>query len=283
MVAIKDLRSITPRTNGTRKESNIKHLARHHSGTTVGDWSTFWPHWNKTKGWGTGGYHEIILRDGTVQICYDPNEITNGVHGHNDTTYHICVVGNGSFTEAQERAWEERCLLNLKRFNLSVDDVKGHKEFSGASTACPGIDMNKVRSRLQSLLSVQNVKSELRGIGKVLINTDGLSLRDGAGLEHKLIREMKKGDTYFAYDKEGMWYNLGADQWASEGAGKNHLTFTPHPKPVVVNPIVKPVVTPVAKDKLFKVQVGAFGEKENAERLAKELQGKGYPVLIVEV
>ncbi|MFX3672858.1 MAG: N-acetylmuramoyl-L-alanine amidase [Paenisporosarcina sp.] len=45
----------------------------------------------------------------------------------------------------------------------------------------------------------------------------------------------------------------------------------------------KPVVKPTSpKGKLYKVQVGAFGEKANADRLVKELQGKGYHVYIVE-
>lgn len=152
-VIIHDLRPITPRSNGTRSEDRIEHIARHHSATTSGDWEHFWNYWNGTKGWQTGGYHEIILRDGSVQICYDPKEITNGIANHNSTTYHICVVGDGSFTDAQERAWEERCLYNLKRFGLTPDKVKGHREFSGASTACPGIDMGMVRNRLIYLRS----------------------------------------------------------------------------------------------------------------------------------
>jgi hypothetical protein len=148
MVIVTDIRSITPRSNKTRNVESITHIARHHSGGETGDFKTFWKHWNGTKGWGTGGYHEIILRDGTVQLCYDPEEITNGVANHNLTTYHICVVGNGSFTDAQERAWENRALYNLKRFKLSADKVLGHKEFKGAATACPGISMGVVRNRL---------------------------------------------------------------------------------------------------------------------------------------
>lgn len=164
MTVIHDLRPITPRSNGTRLESAIKHIARHHSATTTGDWYTFWPYWNKVKGWGTGGYHELILRDGSVQLCYDPNEITNGVGGHNSTTYNICVVGNGSFTDVQERTWEERCLINIKRFGLSPDDVKGHREFIGTNTACPGIDMGMVRNRLKYLQGnmAQTVKDYLQ-------------------------------------------------------------------------------------------------------------------------
>lgn len=153
MATIVDLRSITPRSNSKRKLSVIKQIARHHSATTSGDWKSFWKHWHDTKGWGTGGYHEIILRDGTVQLCYDPDEITNGVARHNTSTYHICLVGDGSFTDEQERAWEERALLNLNRFNLPVGKVLGHKEFAGASTACPGVDMGMIRNRLTYLLN----------------------------------------------------------------------------------------------------------------------------------
>lgn len=148
MVKVHDIRSQTKRSNGTRSESAIKNIARHHSATTSGDFFAFWKTWNGVKGWGTGGYHEIILRDGSVQLCYDPNEITNGVANHNTNTYHICVVGNGSFTPAQEKAWDERCRIALKRFKLPVSAVKGHNEFSGASTACPGINMNTVRKAL---------------------------------------------------------------------------------------------------------------------------------------
>lgn len=148
MSKIQDLRGITPRTNGTRSLSQVKNVARHHSGTDTGDWFTFWPFWRDQRGWGTGGYSEIILRDGTTQLCYDPHEITNGVAGHNTSVYNICLVGNGSFTAAQEKAWHERCHLALKRFNLPISAVKGHNEFSGANTACPGINMNTVRSAL---------------------------------------------------------------------------------------------------------------------------------------
>lgn len=150
MAKIHDIRSQTKRTNGTRPLSRITHIARHHSATTTGDFFSFWKHWNGTNGWGTGGYHEIILRDGTVQLCYDPEEITNGVGGQNSYIYHICVVGNGSFTQAQEVAFNERCRLAMERLNIPVNRVLGHREFPGAATTCPGINMNVVRDRLRS-------------------------------------------------------------------------------------------------------------------------------------
>lgn len=162
MATVKDLRSITPRTNGTRKLSQIKNIARHHSATPTGSWASFWPHWNKVKGWGTGGYHEIILRDGTVELCYDPEEITNGVGGQNSYIYNICLVGNGSFTAEQERVFDERARYWMKRFELTAKNVKGHNEFPGQNTSCPGVNMNVVRSRLakEGEVQVANVDEE---------------------------------------------------------------------------------------------------------------------------
>jgi len=161
MAKIIDLRPITPRTNGTRKLSAIKNIARHHSAGSTGSWATFWPYWHKTKGWGTGGYHEIILRDGTVELCYDPEEITNGVGGQNSYIYNICLVGNGSFTAEQEKTFEERARYWMGRFGLASKDVKGHNEFPGQATSCPGINMDSVRKRLQyTVASTQEPSKE---------------------------------------------------------------------------------------------------------------------------
>lgn len=134
---------------GNDKRSKITKIARHHSATETGDVFTFERHWKNARGWNTGGYHEVILRNGDVQLCYAPETVSNGVYGHNQTTYHICLVGNGSFTDEQEKAFDERVRYNLERFNLNVDDVLGHNEFSGSSTECPGIDMGRIRTRLK--------------------------------------------------------------------------------------------------------------------------------------
>lgn len=277
MAIIHDLRPETPRSNRTRNESDITSLARHHSATPTGDWKHFWTYW-QTKGWGTGGYAEIILRDGSVQLCYDPNEITNGIAGHNSNTYHICVVGNGSFTEAQERTWEERALLAMKRFKLSIKDVKGHKEYTGASTACPGIDMGVVRNRLTYLLGRESKGSE--SVSSYLQKGD-------TGLQVKLLQEnlIKAGlkltvdGSYGPATENAVKAFQTSNKLASDGfygpQTKAKLEEVVKPKPVAVKP--------AASGKLFKVQVGTFSDPSNAGRLAKELQSKGYPVHIVEV
>lgn len=153
MANIQDIRSKVAPSSSTRRISQITKIARHHSATTSGDYFAFWNNRWKGLGWGKGGYAEIILTDGTVQLCYDPIYPTNGIGNHNTNTYHICVVGNGAFTAAQERAFEERCLLAMQNFGLGVEDVFGHNEFSGTSTACPGINMDTVRARLAAIVN----------------------------------------------------------------------------------------------------------------------------------
>lgn len=156
MTKINDIRNQTNGGDNKRSLSKINKIARHHSATTTGDYFAFWNGRWKGLGWKTGGYHELILRDGSVQLCYDADVITNGIRGHNENTYHICVIGNSSFTDVQEATFNERCLLAMDRFNVSVNDVQGHNEFSGTSTSCPGINMDMVRSRLK----VQPIKVE---------------------------------------------------------------------------------------------------------------------------
>ncbi|HCO70979.1 MAG TPA: hypothetical protein DIT57_01740 [Enterococcus sp.] len=152
MTKIVDLRGdsrIMGPTNPNRLVAGITKIARHHSAAATGDVWAFQNHWRGTLGWGTGGYHEIILRDGSVQLIYRDNVTTNGVGNHNSKTYHICVVGNGSFTAEQEKAFDERARAAMQRFNLKASDVLGHNEFSGhASNSCPGTNMAAVRSRL---------------------------------------------------------------------------------------------------------------------------------------
>ncbi|WP_185970978.1 peptidoglycan recognition protein family protein [Alkalicoccobacillus porphyridii] len=148
MTKIHDIRHRTKGGKSKRALSRVNRLARHHSGTEDGNYSAFDKRWSGVLGWKTGGYHEIILRDGSIELCYDPDVITNGVANHNTGTYHICLVGNASFTEEQEKTWNERAAHWKKRLNIPLVSVLGHREFQGASTACPGINMDQVRKAL---------------------------------------------------------------------------------------------------------------------------------------
>lgn len=134
----------------TRATTQIKHIGIHHSATNQGSQSVFENHWRRL-GWRNGGYSEIVLRNGDVEICYEPTTVTNGVGHHNLNTYHICVVGNSNFTIEQERSLLKRIQFNRERFQIPSKKVLGHNEFSGhTSNICPGRDMNRLRKSLHA-------------------------------------------------------------------------------------------------------------------------------------
>ena len=151
MGRIIDSRHVAMGGNNKRIIGRITHIGLHHSGTATGSREAFERHW-RSLGWGTGGYSWIIHRNGDIEWCYDDNVITNGIAGHNATTLHVCVVGNGSFTPEQEASLDRVLKEAMLRLRLGVDAVRGHNEFSGTNTSCPGRDMNALRARLRAQL-----------------------------------------------------------------------------------------------------------------------------------
>lgn len=72
------------------------------------------------------------------------------------------------------------------------------------------------------------------------------------------------------------------------GYGSNHADvmqwFPKHGKSMDAfrSDVVAQMKKKYTQSKLYRVQVGAFGVKSNAEKMASELKEKGYPVIIVE-
>ncbi|MCL2559269.1 MAG: N-acetylmuramoyl-L-alanine amidase [Turicibacter sp.] len=135
----------------TRKQNKIKRIVVHHSATAAGNMRIFENHW-RTKGWRNGGYAEIILPNGDVEICYPPTVVTNGAGVWNKTSYHICVVGNFRKNGAQPSSAQMQSLLtrirhNMNVFNVPVKKIKGHKELM--PTICPGMNMPTLRNQVQ--------------------------------------------------------------------------------------------------------------------------------------
>ena len=129
----------------------------------------------------TGGYNELILRDGRVQILHAPRTAVNGVewtsrvvedenrnpildeHGNpqanfegrpeNSTAYHISLVGLGpdhaegaDFTDIQRRAFVARVRYWMSELGIPLERVRGHSQIGDGNPGCPGIDMDHVRT-----------------------------------------------------------------------------------------------------------------------------------------
>lgn len=152
-----------------RNLSQIKRIAIHHSATEIGGQMIFENHW-QSLGWRMGGYHEIILTNGDVEISYLPSVIVNGVGDHNHDTYHICVVGsfiNGRVpSKMQMMSLLQRIRFAMKRFDIDVINVLGHNEFANTnrfnhrSNSCPGMDMNSIRIQLRNTVHENNIGAD---------------------------------------------------------------------------------------------------------------------------
>ncbi|HLS66018.1 MAG TPA: N-acetylmuramoyl-L-alanine amidase [Pseudogracilibacillus sp.] len=156
-----DRRKIAIGGNSRRSVKQITHIAIHYSATAVGNSKSFETYWRQGRNWTTGGYHEVVLRDGDVELNYDPTVITNGVLGYNVQTYHICYVGDGLPTNAQLKMLRSRVERAYKRFGIKRGNIKGHREFPNAKTSCPKLD---VQSAIVNRLGNNTIQRIVRTI-----------------------------------------------------------------------------------------------------------------------
>ena len=100
--------------------------------------------------WKNIGYHNVIRFDGTIEDGrpYD----VQGAHvaGHNANNIGICLVGGMSedgkgaednFTPEQMTSLRNLIEDLMEKFNIPLENVKGHNEWSGAEgRGCPCFD-----------------------------------------------------------------------------------------------------------------------------------------------
>ena len=134
-----------------RSLASINQIVVHHTASPTNlqriDIEVGW----RQLGWWNGGYHEMIHAYGRVDICYDPEVITNGAYGQNAFSYHICLVGDfrvdgNQPTNIQLAVLSHRIFEVQRRLGIQTNRVVGHSERT--PTICPGLNMDVVRGRL---------------------------------------------------------------------------------------------------------------------------------------
>ena len=135
-----DKTDITIHTSASRKNGiNAKEIDRWHK--------------ERTPPFAGIGYHFVILENGTIQV--GRNIEFDGAHvlHHNKANIGICWVGGFNGANNISKI-QYKSLLNLVRklqkiYSIDNKRVKGHKEFEGAKTDCPIINMQDFRKRLK--------------------------------------------------------------------------------------------------------------------------------------
>lgn len=119
--------------------------------------------WSRSdeKNWIDIPYHFMIDLEGKIYETR-PINYPGATNTEYDPTGHalICVMGNyenQTLSEQQLVSLIKMCVYLVQRFNVPVDDIAGHKDYS-AITACPGKDIYKyledgtIRNRVAELI-----------------------------------------------------------------------------------------------------------------------------------
>ena len=102
--------------------------------------------WHRARGFLKIGYHFVILRDGTIEVGRNQDEVGAHCRGFNRISVGICVVGGlgddgqaeDNFTDVQKENLRT-LLIDLQAF-YSDAEIKGHNELK-KGTECPSFSV----------------------------------------------------------------------------------------------------------------------------------------------
>ena len=115
------------------------------------------------KGWSDIGYHKVIDYNGNVLQGRKDSVIGAQAFGLNQESLGILCIGNFEEilpSDKQYKALITVCATLLKRYNLPIEKLIGHKEVAklindpSSATACPGknINLSKLRMKVKEYL-----------------------------------------------------------------------------------------------------------------------------------
>lgn len=100
------------------------------------------------NGWSDIGYHYIVRRNGEIEKGR-PDSIA-GAHarGVNSNSIGICWVGINGPSGEQEKSMVGLVNWLRGKYNIEIDNVKGHREAVVTSKTCPNLNMDRFRAEL---------------------------------------------------------------------------------------------------------------------------------------
>lgn len=94
------------------------------------------------RGFRDVGYHFFIKSNGDLQEGRPLEYAGAHVAGHNIDSIGICLHGKTKFTNAQFRSLRRLVLTLRFEFDITIENVHGHREFSEYKT-CPNFDVQE--------------------------------------------------------------------------------------------------------------------------------------------
>ncbi|MBN1220121.1 MAG: N-acetylmuramoyl-L-alanine amidase [Anaerolineae bacterium] len=158
------------------------------TGAPIGDAYAFFNYHVNVRGWSHGGYNYVITGQGQIQYALDerisayhagfkdPNNSQGLEYGQYWNNHYLAICLSGWFehnrtyqdsagrvqpipddytspTEAQLQSLLALIQQLRQKYNVPVENVRGHRELAGNSTSCPGVNFDpaELRSQLRAL------------------------------------------------------------------------------------------------------------------------------------
>jgi len=158
-----------------------------------------------------GGYHEVVLFNGNVEINMQDQRRVWGARNQNDHTWHICLTGwnsgrTNNINQKQMNSLAKRIAEAMGRFGWRaehVDRIVRHRDLPGQSTACNDVDLAKVRQAVRALLSAtppSSVGSNPTGFiagdanADFRVATETLNVRRERNAISPIVRTLRRGE-----------------------------------------------------------------------------------------
>ncbi|MBV1816836.1 N-acetylmuramoyl-L-alanine amidase [Clostridium cochlearium] len=251
--------------------------------------------WHLGNGWSGCGYHFLVRKDGSIWRGRPENAMGSHTKKHNIKSIGICAEGSyttETMPEVQKKAIIELGIYIKNKYN--INQVYGHKDLN--STTCPGpkYPLTEIKQAILKgkIPTINNSFLKLDGGGTISDNKPAINL---------IIKDFSKDiERIFAYvdsDEQASWAfdltppnknYIKLEKNCSKVINKRNngnvftsgatykITAKGYSKGVEVCKSNIVLTVPKVDNKLYRVQVGAFKNKEYAEDLRDELKEKGY-------
>lgn len=146
-----------------RTVEQIRRISVHHSGVEGGSPESYARYHVQTLGWRSIGYHMCIVGD---QVLQTNSLLSFTYHTSSNNFDTVSVSISGDLSKREMSSDERNCLYAviltyMQLFNIPIENVLGHREFSENSTSCPCTDMQRIRKDITTILNqLEYAKSE---------------------------------------------------------------------------------------------------------------------------
>ncbi len=149
-----------------QRSGKILGVTVHHTGTTEGDALSLFRYQVETLGWAHGAYTYIITPDGQIQYALDEqiaayhatiNDPSNALdldYGQYWNNHYLAVALVGDFNQSGPTQAQSQALILLlhqlrQRYQISIENIRVHRELRGVQTQCPGFNLDPAQLRQQ--------------------------------------------------------------------------------------------------------------------------------------